>query len=195
MIGDSEAILEIKNVDSLVFNNKWTEDEAPIHIELQVQTQMLVSGIHKCYICALVGGNRIHIIERDYNPKIGESILKKAAAFWAMTEPPAIDFERDAAFVRELNSFAEPDKSIEPTERLDELANSYRELQTSAKQIEESLEAVKAEIISIMQTAEKVKGQGYSINAGMIGEAQVSYTRKAYRTFKIFFKKDKSNES
>lgn len=194
MIGDREAILEIKNVDSLQFQNKWTEDEAPAHIELQVQTQMLVSGIHKCYICALVGGNKIHLIERDYNPKIGESILKKVAAFWAMQDAPAIDYHKDAAFVKELYSFAEPNKTIEPTERLDELAAAYKELQASSKQIEESLEAVKAEMLSIMQDAEKVKGQGYSINAGIVAEAQVSYTRKAYRTFKIFFKKEKANE-
>lgn len=194
MIGENEAILEIKNVDSLVFNNKWTEDEAPAHIELQVQTQMLVSGITKCYICALVGGNRIHIIERDYNPKIGESILKQAKKFWAMTAPPSIDFERDAKFIKELYSFAEPNKMIEPTERLDELAICYKELQKQSKQIESGLEAVKAEMLSIMQDAEKVKGQGYSISAGMVAEAQVSYTRKAYRTFKIFFKKDKTNE-
>ena len=194
MIGESEAILEIKNVDSLVFNNKWTEDEAPAHIELQVQTQMLVSGITKCYICALVGGNRIHIIERDYNPKIGESILKQAQKFWAMTAPPPIDFERDAKFIKELYSFAEPNKIIEPTERLDQLASEYKILQSSSKELTEKLDGIKAEILSIMQDAEKVKGQGYSINAGMVSESQVSYTRQAYRTFKIFFKKDKTNE-
>ena len=71
MIGWTEtSLLEIKNVDSLIFKENWIiEDgelvEAPPHIELQLQHQLMVSGIDKGYIGALIGGNKIKVIEID----------------------------------------------------------------------------------------------------------------------------------
>lgn len=80
-----KEILEIKNVDSLEYKNKWIqgfEIQATPYIELQVQHQLLVSGIKTAYIGVLIGGNKGLVLKREANPKIQDAILTKAADFW-----------------------------------------------------------------------------------------------------------------
>lgn len=188
---DDDAILEIKNVDSLVYNREWTDDEAPSHIELQVQMQMLLSGKKKAYICALVGGNSLRIIEREYVEGVGMAILLKVAEFWGMDKPPTPNFESDSEFIKSIYHYADPNKYIDPNPSLDSLAMRYKELNNSIKEFEGSLEAVKAEMLTIIKDAEKCKGSFYTISAGVVGEVQMNYVRKAYRNFRITFKKEK----
>ena len=200
--GTAIALLECKNVDSLVFKNEWEVDEAgniesTPYIEVQCQTQMLVSGIKKLYICALVGGNSIKIIERDPDLEIQESIIKKVSEFWRSIEenkPPQPDFEKDYEFIRRLNSYAEPGTVIEPNDRMIDLAQKYKLLSDKIKLAESQRDGIKAELLMMIGDAEKVKGDTFSISAGIIGEAQVSYTRKAYRDFRLFFKKIKEDK-
>ena len=105
-----ECLLEIKNVDGLVFRDDWTNPdgtiEPPTHIDLQAQHQMLVSGIDTCYIAALVGGNDLKIIKREANKNIQEMILDKTEKFWQSIESnvaPSPNFEEDAAFIMKMN--------------------------------------------------------------------------------------------
>lgn len=81
-----DELLEIKNVDSLEYKNKWIttgfEIEATPYIELQVQHQLLVSGLQVAYIGALIGGNKGVLLRREANPKIQKAILEKAEKFW-----------------------------------------------------------------------------------------------------------------
>lgn len=189
-----DAIVEIKNVDSLVYNKQWSDDEAPAHIELQVQAQLLVSGKRKAYICALVGGNTLKVIERDYVEDVGLAILIKVAEFWGMSAAPTPNFEADSEFIKKIYNYGEPNKIVDPSAALDSLAFRYKELSQNIKMIESSLDAVKAEMLTIIKDAEKCKGSFYTISAGMVAESQVSFTRKAYRNFRINFKKEKLDE-
>lgn len=194
----NSSILEIKNVDSLQFKNGWSQEddniEAPLHIEIQIQHQMLVSGLDVCEIRALVGGNKLVKIQRTANKEFQDMIIEKCAEFWKSVddrqEPPA-NFEKDAAFVAKLYSFVQPGTIMLGDERLEELAVKYKEhsrleaIQTTAKK------ACKAEMLTLIGEAEKVRGDGFSISAGMIGPAIISYTREPYRDFRVFIKKEK----
>ena len=51
--------------------------EAPLHIEFQVQHQLLVSGYQTAYIAVLVGGNTLKLIKRERNEKVITSIKNK----------------------------------------------------------------------------------------------------------------------
>lgn len=197
-IGD-DGILEIKNVDGLAFKKGWIIEggeviEAPPHIEIQVQHQLLVSGRKYAYIGAFVGGNSVAIIKREPSDKIQRNILYKAAKFWESireNKQPIINFERDADFIKELYSHAEPGKIIDGTDRLKELASEYKKASDEASQANKKRDAIKAEILTIIDAAEKVIGDGYTISAGIVGESKVEFTRKAYRNFRVFNKKDK----
>lgn len=193
LVNDSE-ILEIKNVDGIVFSKEWTDLEAPAHIEMQVQVQMLVSGYKRAHICALVGGNSVHLIEREYNEDIGNSILKKVAQFWARTDAPSPDFHKDAEFIKSLYQNVHGHKVIEADSSIDQLAEKYKIISEKIKELEENKEATKAELLTLIRDAEKVKGNGYTISAGITAESQVSFTRKSFRNFRINFTKQKDNQ-
>ncbi len=78
-------ILEIKTVDAWEFKQKWItgfEIQATPYIEIQVQHQLLVSGLETAYIGVLIGGNEGKILKRMANKKIQDAILFKAEEFW-----------------------------------------------------------------------------------------------------------------
>jgi putative phage-type endonuclease len=197
---EGPAILEIKNVDSLVFKDGWITDgenlEAPPHIELQVQHQLLVSDIKLAYIGALVGGNKVILIKRKADEGIHKEILKKVAQLWDSIDKnraPEPNFIKDAQFISSLYNYAEPGKVIEVDDDPDyeKLVETYKEAQDRAKEANDIKESIKAKLLTMIGDAEKVIGDGFTISAGVIGEAPIQYIRKSYRNFRISFKKNK----
>ena len=197
----TKALLEIKNVDGLQFKNGWKEDEdgnieAPLHIEIQVQQQLLVSELKVCYIGALVGGNRLVLIKREYNDRVGLKILEKAAAFWMSienNETPSPNFVKDAEFIAKLYGFADPGKLIDVTgnEEFIHLAREHKRLGDIMRDADAQRDALKAQMLMIIGDAEKVEGGEFSISAGMIAGGHVAYDRKPYRNFKPSWRKAK----
>lgn len=187
------GLLEIKNVDSLVYSRDWTADEAPAHIEIQLQHQLEVIGYEWGWIVALVGGNRLVIIKRKRDHAVGQAIRAKIDAFWASidaNEPPAPDFTKDAETIARLYGFAEPGKVLEAREnaRLNELAKEYAQFSEKAKLAEKARDAVKAEMLTLIGDAEKTLLDGGTVSAGVVGPTEIAaYTRKGYRHFRVSF--------
>jgi len=178
---DDDAILEIKCVDFLAFRDGWTIDEgfieAPPHIEIQVQHQMLVSGLRRAYLGVMVGGNDIRVIERTADDAVHAGILARAAAFWQSVDdnnPPDPIMPDDSAAVIAMHQFAEPGK-----------LRDYAELGKVARDAEESRQVCKAEILALIGDHEKVLAANGKISAGIVGPAEVAYTRHAYRNFRF----------
>lgn len=194
-----DSILEIKNVDALAFRDGWIVDgdnlEAPPHIEIQVQHQLAVSGLKRAYIGALIGGNQVVLIPRERDDEIIAAIEQKVEAFWksiAANQPPKPDYERDAEFITKLYSYAEPGKVVTADDRIADLIDEYRKWSDAAKEAEDKKQGVKAQLLECIGDAEKCKGDLFTISAGMVGECEVAYTRKAYRNFRVSFKKERS---
>lgn len=193
----SDGILEIKNVDSLAYRDGWSVDddgniEAPPHIELQVQHQLAVSARKFAYIAALVGGNRVALIKREPDDEIINQIKNKVATFWdsiLKNKEPSPDFEKDADFLKQIYNYAEPNKIIDADKLIDSLAQKYKVLSDDIKKMQKEVDATKAELLTLIGDAEKVKGEQFTISAGMVSESQVSFTRKPYRNFRISWKK------
>lgn len=199
------GLLEIKNVDSMQLNQKWVIEkdeetgaetiEAPLHIELQAQHQMLVSGRAFCYIAAMVGGNRVILIKRVAAKTIHDAILVKAAEFWQSivdNVPPAPNFGRDLATISKLYGYAEVGKVLDVSRgeaTMDQLIREYRQASLDAKAADERKKAAKAEMLTIVGDAEKVIGNGWSISAGLIAGTHIEYDREAFRNFRPAFKK------
>lgn len=195
------ALLEIKNVDNLVFRDNWTINddksiEAPAHIEIQVQHQMMVSGCPHAYIGALIGGNKLEVMRRDEKPQVHTVMAERIRKFWASieaNEPPKPDFQRDAKFISGLYGYAEPNKVLDArdNEEFITLAREHKRLGDIMKDADEKRDALKAQMLTIMGDAEKVEGGEFSISAGIIGAAEISYIRKEYRNFKPTWRKKK----
>ena len=195
----AESILEIKTVDALAFKNGWTiEDdyvEAPPHIELQVQHQMLVSGLRRAYIGVLIGGNRIEVLAREADDQVHAGIITAASRFWASiaegTPPPPV-MPDDARAVIRLNQHAEPGKLLDVRDNpyVAELIRQYDYLGRQAKAVADERDVVKAELLQAIGDAEKVIVDGFSVSAGFVGPAEIpAYTRAGYRNLRVTAKK------
>lgn len=194
IIGDPGRGLEIKAVDWLMFRDKWIIDgdyiEAPAHIELQVQHQMLVSGLPETYIGVLVGGNDVRLLHRFADPPTHDAIRAAAADFWESiveNDPPAPTMPRDAAAVIRMNAYAEPGKFLDARDNaaLAGMAAEYNRLGKECKDLENLREVLKADMLRAIGDHEKAALAGWKISAGIIGPCDVSYTRKPYRDFRI----------
>jgi putative phage-type endonuclease len=190
-----DAILEIKCVDFLAFRDGWTiEDdfiEAPPHIELQVQHQMLVSGLSRAYIGVLVGGNRIEVIERQADPQVHAGILAAARQFWAdlaagIAPPPVMP--DDAGAVIAMNQYAAPGKLLDARSDPSVIAAvaEYAAASARAKEADEAKQVAKADLLLAIGDAEKVLVDGYSVSAGLVGPAEIAaFTRKGFRNLRV----------
>lgn len=194
-----DGLLEIKNVDPLMLRDGWVDEgedlEAPPHIEMQVQHQLLVSGLPYAYIGALVGGNRGVLIRREPAPKIMESILDRAAEFWKSIEDgiaPKPDFSRDSAFIARLYSSVKPGRvvNVEKDAEVRELLELHKKYTAARDAGEKGREEIKAKLFMKLGDAEKAIGDGFSINLGTVKAARVeAFERAAYRSFRVNWKK------
>jgi putative phage-type endonuclease len=201
-----KCILEIKNVDSLQYKRKWRDDgaggiEAPEHIELQIQHQMLVSGYNACALVAMVGGNSPKVTFRKFDADIGVAIARKAAAFWASieaNEPPSADYTRDAELISQIYSQVNQGEVYDAWHdvELASLVSNYQAATTSRDHFDGMATKFKAQIVERVKTAEKVVGEFGSINlsrtkdtaatvitADMVGKTYGG--RAGYRQFKF----------
>lgn len=191
-----EFLVEVKNVDSLVFRQGWTETEfgieAPVHIELQAQHQLLVSGLAVCYIAALVGGNRVHLLRREADEPTHARILEEAAKFWAGGEPEP-DFFRDASFIAQL--YARSDGTVATADdEIEALFREYAGYKATASIAQDNADAVKANILTRIGAASKVLGQGYTLHCEERDAVEVAaHTRRGFRNFRLYTKGEKKS--
>lgn len=199
----AEGLLEIKNVDDRIHRDTWVkgrdEDtgvdyiEAPVHIELQVQHQLMVSERPFAYIAALVGGNRIVLTRRERDEEIIAALRRKIGEFWASIdadEAPVPDFSRDAEVVIRLHQSADGQAIVAP-DNVVALAVQHRLLGEQEKAIGEARESLKAEILTLIGDAPKAAWNGGSISASMVGPASYTVNRKGYRLFRVNLAKQK----
>lgn len=192
------GILEIKNVDSLIFKQKWQDEdkniEPPLHIQIQVQHQLAVSGRSYAYIGCLVGGNDLHLIKVDRNEKVIEGIKRKVAEFWKSIEennPPEPDFQRDSEFIASIYGYADPGKfkNVTGNKEIEEMVIEYKEAGKVESEAVKKKKEIKAKLLMLIDDAETVIGDGFKISAGMIGPTRVeAYDKKGYRNFRVTVK-------
>lgn len=185
------GLMEVKNVDSLEYKRKWIDDEAPQHIEIQLQHQLEVLGLAWGCIAALIGGNRVGLLVRERDAKVGAIIRKKVKAFWTdydagkLPDPLMPD---DAAVLIALYQYADPNKVYDGQSDpvLAGLALSYRESSAAEKAAKEQKDIAKAHMLQIIKDAEKALLPGLTISAAMRAPVDVkAHTRSGFRDFRI----------
>ena len=171
-------LLEIKNVDFLIYRDRWEDDEAPDHRP----------GI---IIACLVGGNDLKIMPRKRNEKMGEGIRQRIQKFWKDIEantPPEPDFSRDAEFIISLYQSA-GDKviSVEEGTQEERLLLEYHQIRADYNQLEKDSKAIKAQILTLIgDEPSKILCGLYTLSCGEIDATEVAaYTRNGYRNFRV----------
>ncbi|KDR25932.1 YqaJ viral recombinase family protein [Caballeronia zhejiangensis] len=187
--GTKRGLMEIKNVDGLAFRRGWIEggddhdDEAPPHIEFQVQHQMEVADIDWCLIVALVGGNTPKVIARQRDREVGAMIRAEIAAFWKMIDDgiaPEPEFTKDGDALARL--YRDNDGStidLSDNARLTEVCRAYKQASVDAKEAATRKDAAKAELLTIIEHAKTIAADGFKISAGTNKASFRSYDRAA----------------
>jgi predicted phage-related endonuclease len=172
----SVGICEVKNVGADQFNKSWIDHgdgniEAPPHIELQVQHQLLVSDLEWAAIVALVGGNELHVAIRRRDEQISKKIIAAVAVFWARVEdnkPPSADYSRDADFIlQQLSSNVNAGESIVADESMEQLLENYRKASEELDAAEARKNAAKAEFLTKAGTASRVLSRTGTVSCGL----------------------------
>lgn len=173
---NAPGVLEIKNVDGLMYRKNWIDDgagniEAPEHIELQIQHQMEVCGFEWCALVALVGGNEQKVIFRKRDRDIGKDIRAKVAEFWDRVDnnrAPTPDYVADADYIiKQLHSTAEEGMIAQSDTDLDELIERYAFLSRAITEQTGLRDATKAQILERIGKASKVISPLGTISCGM----------------------------
>jgi len=168
------GLLEVKNVDGLVFRNSWQaidgEPEAPPHIECQLQHQLAVSGHRWAVIGALVGGNTSHLIRRERDEEFISLLRSSVRDFLASIEaktPPAPDYRRDLDALKDLYKQSDPAAHLAPEQegRIAEIAERYDVARATAKAADEAQKAIQAELFHTLGNVEKAVHGGWSVTA------------------------------
>lgn len=171
---------EGKTVDWLVWRDQWTtrDDgliEGPLHVEVQLQHQLLVTDKPYGYFLVLVSGNEPHLIRREAHEPTQRMIRRECRVFWeryvnANVEPPA-DYNRDFETLQLLRSQgSEPpldlrDGGDETAQRLDELMLAYAAGAQKSREGEAEKKAAKAEMLDLIGQHQKILLPHGSISA------------------------------
>jgi predicted phage-related endonuclease len=144
------VVVEAKAIDWLRWKETWSETAAAVHVEIQLQVQMLAAGTDHGIIAALIGGNEIRWLERERNGDLVDRLREEAAAFFASLdaneEPDPLGSPLELPMLAELYPTADPLKVIEDLDD-DELAIAVRQFrwardeETFARKLKEQMQA------------------------------------------------------
>lgn len=158
-----DRIVEIKTARS---NHGWT-DQPPIDYWIQVQHQMLVLGMDKCDVYALIGGYETLLYTVDKNDEFCDGLVEALVAFWnnhVLTGiPPEVDAsEAASAFLVDrhprdngLVKVATPEQEV--------LADLYRKAKSEEKLATEQVKLLRNRLCEIIGDDLTLVGPGFEI--------------------------------
>lgn len=162
------GVLECKNV-GLRNSRGWTEREIPERVFLQVQYALMISGLSKGWVAALIDGNDYRLYDIAADEEIFERVRSLAAIFWERVRsgdaPAPTARERDAELIKRIypRSVAETITVIDesPLARdLVGLAAARNEAEATAMKViefENRIKAAMGEKDTVLFPAESIK--------------------------------------
>lgn len=87
---DDGSLVEIKTVDARGMS-RWSEDDPPLHVVMQVQQQLAVFGAERAHVVALLGSDMLeHEYEVRYDAKAASQACELAGIFWEECVVPRV---------------------------------------------------------------------------------------------------------
>jgi predicted phage-related endonuclease len=170
-----EGLLEIKAVDWNIHRNTWVDEEAPEHIEIQLQHQLEVYDKFEWgVIVAFTGIYEKHLYFRDRDREFGAAIVNRVMKFWADVDAgnePDPDFGRDGPTIKAL--FKGGPEALDRTQdqEFNALLAKYAFLKDEKKVMENYLEETQNEIIRRLGNHSEAYGDRYKFKVSMIKES------------------------
>lgn len=197
--GSEKGLFEMKNVDYKEYKEKWLVDgdqiEAPIHIELQLQSELEVANSNNPepytfgVIGALIGGNKPIIIERAVDKEIGKLMREKVTSFWHSVDngfDPQPDFKRDSDIIKLLYSDTSGEEiDLSGNNRFPELLRMYDLAHAAEVDAKKHKEAVKGEMTTLMGNASIAKCGGVYVTRKTVKRAGYTVKDTEYVDFRV----------
>ena len=163
-MGKIVGILECKTAGG-IHAETWENGDIPLSYYYQVQHYMFVTGIHRGWICCLVGGNKFYQYDIFFDTDLyTNTILPKLISFWndnvlKLTEPATQTADNDL-FASLFPAEAVDEEPLSFTVEYDNLGRQYLEAKQQEKEAKKRVEELQAQIKQ--QLHEHVRG--YSPN-------------------------------
>jgi predicted phage-related endonuclease len=135
-------------------------DEVPESYLVQVQWGMWLADLEVAHVSPLIGGNRFgqYVVHRDEG--LISMMVERAAEFWERVQtgnaPAPEPGERGKESLARLYPRSEPEKQLEATPTLLNLAKGLHQLREAVKHTEEEKVTLENEIKQIMADAERL---------------------------------------
>jgi hypothetical protein len=166
------GILEIKCVDYFQHKEKWIDDEAPEHIEIQLQHQLEVAEKYDWgMIAAFTSIYDWHEYERERDREFGAALVSRIRKFWADVEAgnePKPDFYRDDAVIKALHRGGPEPLDRTMDDHLNALVAKYKRLSEEEKATKADRDAAQAELIRLLGNHSEAFGERYKFKVTMV---------------------------
>ncbi|WP_455475353.1 YqaJ viral recombinase family nuclease [Bartonella sp. B17] len=200
--------LEIKNVDNFIAYQQWEDEEAPAHVEFQLQHQMGVCGFSWGVIGGLIGENEARVLIREADKEAIEAIFSACNAMFTRVKignPPLADYLADYDTIRNIYRHSEKGSSIDldaPIQNIDVdeieilIAKKYQ-ADTALKLAKNEQKRANAALLNAIEDTETVIGRGWKVSAPTISKAAytVNYPETTYRHLRVSKLKEKGISS
>lgn len=137
------GILEVKNVAA--FKAKDWDSAPPLMYQVQVQHQLIATGLSWAYIVALIGGNDYAEYRIEANPEFHDKHRIKCREFWSLVEakvpPPTDSHQATAETIKSMfpndsgESVQLPEEFVEMDEQLEQCKEKIKELEVRKTEI------------------------------------------------------------
>jgi predicted phage-related endonuclease len=157
--GREKGVLQVKNVESFVFERKWKESgeiTPPLWISVQVLQDCILAGASRAFIGVLVNSFNVdfYLIEVPMHEGVIKRLREEVMAFWdrvARNDPPSPDYNRDGAILAQIYSRPSGDTiDLSGNNRIRDLINEYASASDTFKKSDLAKKALRAEIIEMM---------------------------------------------
>ena len=191
--------VQFKSVEPYLFERTWRVDGQivpPTWIGIQTLLETYLAGADFAMIgvCRIGYGVDFDLIEVPLTDGLIERLQQASLAFWESVEkkiPPEPNFERDADIVRRLHATTVKGETIDLTgnNRLAILADLDAEWALTEKNAKQEREAIKAEVLHMMGSAEIGLFNGeVAVTAKKIDKQAEKVPRPAYSYRSVLFK-------
>ena len=167
----SPILIEIKAVDYFIHRDQWSEDEAPPHIEVQTQHELLVADrFERACIVACTGIYDYYPVYRERDHSMGAAITKRILNFWNDVKngnEPDVNYEMDAEVINAMfpNIRPEPDDRTEDKDFCD-LLRRFDLANMKKNEFEKQAKSLKAEIHHKLGDAPAAFTERYKVTSG-----------------------------
>lgn len=194
------ALIELKNVGQWS-EKEWRDKRVPEHVQIQALHGMIVTGLHRCLVIALIDGWDIRTEWIEYDLTMASRLIQLEERYWDLVEarqPPAIDgtdSTTDALSAR--YSPSDPESTLELATGTDEgdalrdLIRQKRNLAETSKVAKESLQLIDNSIKEILGEAETCSLDGLTKVTWKSSERkEYTVAAKTLRTLRLVGKDD-----